>query len=48
MYKRLQKLGIDKKKPEELSTDEQRKFARLDMGDNVAWNRVVDINDRYQ
>jgi methylenetetrahydrofolate dehydrogenase (NADP+) / methenyltetrahydrofolate cyclohydrolase / formyltetrahydrofolate synthetase len=48
MLKRLKKLGIDKTDPNDLTPDEQSRFARLDMDpDGVTWRRVVDTNDRF-
>jgi len=48
MLKRLEKLGIAKTRPEELSPEEVTAFARLDIDpDKVTWHRVVDVNDRF-
>ncbi|KAI0647265.1 FTHFS-domain-containing protein [Trametes meyenii] len=48
MFKRLQKLGIDKTDPNELTPEEINKFARLDVDpDTITWNRVLDTNDRF-
>lgn len=48
MLKRLQKLGINKTDPKDLTEEEIRKFARLDIDpDTITWKRVVDCNDRY-
>ncbi|KAG2180594.1 hypothetical protein INT44_003598 [Umbelopsis vinacea] len=48
MLKRLQKLGINKDKPEDLDADEIRRFARLDIDpETITWQRVVDVNDRF-
>lgn len=48
MFKRLNKLGISKTRPEELSPEEVKKFARLDIDpDSITWRRVMDINDRF-
>lgn len=48
MMKRLKKLGIDKTDPEELTEDERRRFARLDIDpETIVWRRVLDTNDRY-
>jgi len=47
MLRRLQKLGITKTKPDELTPKERSKFVRLDVDPaTITWNRVVDINDR--
>ncbi|MCA9901198.1 MAG: formate--tetrahydrofolate ligase, partial [Anaerolineales bacterium] len=46
--KRLQKLGIDKTDPNELTEAEISKFVRLDIDpDTITWRRVVDTNDRF-
>ena len=48
MLKRLQKLGIDKIKPSDLTPEEIKRFARLDVDpQTITWNRVVDTNDRF-
>lgn len=48
MFKRLQKLGIDKTNPNELTPEEITRFARLDVDlDTITWNRVLDTNDRF-
>jgi len=59
MLKRLQKLGIDKTDPNELTEDEIHRFARLDIDpDSITWymsfslllilrKRVLDVNDRF-
>lgn len=48
MFKRLKKLGIDKKNPDDLTPEEITRFARLDVDLNtITWNRVVDTNDRF-
>ena len=47
MLRRLRKLGIDKTNPNDLTTEERSKFARLDIDpDTITWRRVVDTNDR--
>jgi len=47
MLRRLKKLGIDKTDPNELTTEERSRFARLDIDEaTITWRRVVDINDR--
>ncbi|MBC7232973.1 MAG: formate--tetrahydrofolate ligase [Chloroflexi bacterium] len=47
MYKRLQKLGIQAEKPSDLSPEDRRRFARLDIDPySITLNRVIDINDR--
>ncbi|CAH6721534.1 C-1-tetrahydrofolate synthase, cytoplasmic [[Candida] jaroonii] len=48
MLKRLEKLGIDKTNPDDLTTEEISKFARLDIDpETITWRRVVDCNDRF-
>ena len=48
MLKRLQKLGIDKTNPNDLSPEEIKRFARLDVDpQTITWNRVLDTNDRF-
>lgn len=48
MLKRLQKLGITKTNPDELTADEIKRFARLDVDpETITWNRVLDVNDRF-
>lgn len=49
MKKRLTKLGIDpNKSPEELTTEERSKFARLDFDKStITWQRVLDTCDRH-
>jgi formyltetrahydrofolate synthetase len=48
MLRRLKKLGIDKTDPETLTTEERKRFARLDIDpDSLTWRRVVDTNDRF-
>lgn len=48
MLRRLRKLGIDKTDPNELTTEERGRFARLDIDpDSITWRRVVDTNDRF-
>lgn len=47
MFKRLQKLGIDKTNPDDLTEEEIGRFARLDIDpETMTWRRVVDTNDR--
>ncbi len=48
MLKRLNKLGITKTNPNELTPEERRRFSRLDIDpDTITWRRVVDTNDRF-
>ncbi len=48
MLRRLQKLGIDKTDPNDLTPAERSRFARLDIDpDFITWRRVVDTNDRF-
>ena len=47
MLKRLEKLGIDKTDPNDLTDEEISRFVRLDIDpETLTWRRVVDINDR--
>ncbi|CAH2003911.1 unnamed protein product [Acanthoscelides obtectus] len=46
--RRLQRVGINKTDPDSLTLEEKVKFARLNIDtNNIVWNRVLDINDRY-
>ncbi|XP_050499045.1 C-1-tetrahydrofolate synthase, cytoplasmic [Diabrotica virgifera virgifera] len=46
--RRLKRLGINKTDPESLTPEERTKFARLNIDtNNIVWNRVLDINDRF-
>ncbi|MDZ7843481.1 MAG: formate--tetrahydrofolate ligase [Anaerolineales bacterium] len=48
MLTRLEKLGIDKTDPNDLTEEEISRFVRLDVDpDTITWRRVVDINDRH-
>lgn len=48
MLKRLQKLGINKTDPNDLTPEEINRFARLDVDPaTITWNRVLDVNDRF-
>ena len=48
MFKRLQKLGITKTNPDDLTKDEVNHFARLDIDpETITWRRVLDVNDRH-
>ncbi|KAH3672249.1 hypothetical protein WICMUC_004344 [Wickerhamomyces mucosus] len=48
MLRRLEKLGIDKINPDDLSDEEISQFVRLDIDpDTITWRRVVDMNDRF-
>ena len=48
MLRRLKKLGIEKTNPDELTEDEIRRFARLDIDpETITWRRVLDVNDRH-
>ena len=48
MFRRLNKLGIDKADPNELTKDEIHRFARLDIDpESITWRRVLDVNDRH-
>ena len=48
MLRRLQKLGINKSNPDDLTEEEVKMFARLNIDpETIMWNRVVDMNDRF-
>eukprot|EP01036_Dinobryon_divergens_P028669 gene28669-37652_t len=48
MLKRLAKLGITKTDPNELTPEEQGRFARLDIDpETITWQRVLDVCDRF-
>lgn len=48
MLIRLEKLGITKTNPADLTEEEAARFARLDIDPaTITWNRVIDCNDRY-
>jgi methylenetetrahydrofolate dehydrogenase (NADP+) / methenyltetrahydrofolate cyclohydrolase / formyltetrahydrofolate synthetase len=48
MLRRLKKLNITKTNPDDLTDDEIRRFARLDIDpDTITWRRVLDVNDRH-
>lgn len=48
MLRRLKKLGISKTTPDELTPEEIKKFARLDIDpESITWRRVMDVNDRF-
>jgi formate--tetrahydrofolate ligase len=48
MLRRLQRLGIDKTDPDQLTPEEAARFSRLDLDlSTLTWNRVVDTNDRF-
>ena len=48
MFRRLKKLGIEKTDPNELTEEEIRRFARLDIDpETITWRRVLDVNDRH-
>lgn len=48
MLKRLEKLGINKTNPDDLTPEEISQFVRLDIDpDTITWRRVVDCNDRF-
>jgi formate--tetrahydrofolate ligase len=49
MMKHLEKLGIHKDDPNDLTPEEVNKFARLDIDlKSITWRRVMDVNDRFQ
>jgi formyltetrahydrofolate synthetase len=48
MLKRLEKLGINKTDPNELTNEERSCFVRLNIdSDSITWRRVIDVNDRH-
>lgn len=48
MFKRLEKLGITKTNPDDLTPEEVNRFARLDIDpETITWRRVLDVNDRH-
>ncbi len=48
MTRRLKKLGVNKTDPNDLTSEERSRFARLDIDDaTITWRRVIDINDRF-
>lgn len=48
MLRRLNKLGIDKTDPDDLTPEEISRFVRLDIDpETITWRRVTDTNDRY-
>jgi formyltetrahydrofolate synthetase len=48
MLKRLQKLGINKTNPNDLTEEEVGAFARLDINpETITWQRVLDVCDRF-
>ncbi|KAI8909107.1 formate--tetrahydrofolate ligase-domain-containing protein, partial [Gorgonomyces haynaldii] len=48
MLDRLQRLGIQKTNPDDLTEEEQSRFARLDIDPStITWQRVLDTNDRF-
>ena len=47
MLRRVKKLGINKSNPDELTAEEKKRFARLDIDpQSITWNRILDTNDR--
>jgi formyltetrahydrofolate synthetase len=48
MLRRLQRLGIQKTNPADLTPEERRRFARLDIDPaSLTWRRVLDTSDRF-
>ncbi|MBE3038074.1 MAG: formate--tetrahydrofolate ligase, partial [Chloroflexi bacterium] len=48
MLRRLNKLGLHKLDPNELTPEERSLFARLDIDpDSITWRRTLDTNDRF-
>lgn len=47
MLTRLQKLGINKTNPDDLTDEEKSRFVRLDIDpESITWQRVLDVCDR--
>jgi formyltetrahydrofolate synthetase len=48
MLHRLEKLGIHKTDPNDLTEEEKSRFVRLDIDpDSITWRRVIDTSDRF-
>eukprot|EP00892_Ulva_mutabilis_P006430 jgi/Ulvmu1/4159/UM019_0138.1 len=48
MLQRLERLGITKTNPEDLTDEEKGRFSRLDIDEaSITWKRVLDTNDRF-
>ena len=48
MMKRIEKLGINKTNPDDLTEEEISKFVRLNFDTStITWQRVMDTNDRF-
>jgi len=48
MLGRLNKLGISKTNPDDLTPEERRRLCRLDIDPaTITWRRVIDTNDRF-
>mgnify|MGYP000850985209 CR=1 FL=1 len=48
MRRRLEKLGITKTDPDELTPEERTRLVRLDINpDSITWRRVIDTSDRF-
>jgi len=48
MRRRLEKLGITKTDPDELTPEERTRLVRLDIDpDSITWRRVIDTSDRF-
>ena len=46
--RRLNRLGIKKEQPSQLTAEEIEKFSRLNIDEStIVWNRVIDTNDRF-
>ena len=46
--RRLDRLGINKTNPDDLTPEERVRFARLNIDrEKISWRRVVDMNDRF-
>ncbi len=48
MLRRLNKLGIKKEDPNDLTSEERSRFSRLDIDPaSITWRRTIDTNDRF-
>ena len=48
MRARMEKLGITKENPNDLTPDERRRLCRLDINvETITWRRVLDTSDRF-
>lgn len=46
--RRLDRLGISERDPDQLSLEDRARFSRLNIDpDTITWQRVLDTNDRF-